>query len=81
MGWDAWQWDAPTVAWTLWIAWFFGWEAWAVVTGQAIHTFTWHLRPALLAHPLLWFLALGLWLWLGAHLLAPALERSITKLG
>ena len=33
-----------------------------------------HLRPLFLEHPLTWFVALGLWLWLGAHFLFPSLE-------
>ena len=75
--WRAWSFDGPTVAWTVWIVYFLVLEAWAVVTTQPQHTLTHHLRPLFTEHPLTWFLALGLWLWIGVHFLAPPVERWI----
>lgn len=78
-GWGTWNWDAATAAWTIWLLWFVVWESWAILSGQLHHTLTWHLRPPLLSHPLLWFLALGAWLWLGVHFLAPRIESDIVR--
>lgn len=77
--WTSWQWDVATAAWATWLVWFLVWESWAVMTGQLEHTFTWHLRPLLLSHPLLWFFAFGAWLWLGVHFLAPTIEVTIVR--
>jgi len=78
--WEAWTtWDTPTILWLGWIVWFFALESWAIFTGLPQHTLTWHLRPFLLNHPLTWFMAFGLWLWLGIHFLAPSLEQWILR--
>lgn len=79
-GWESWaKLDAPTVAWLVWIFYFLLLESWALLTVQPQHTLTWHVRPFLLAHPLAWFVALGAWLWIGAHFLAPAWEVGLLR--
>lgn len=72
--WRAWAWDLFTGAWTVMLVWFAAWEAAALAVGYR-HTFTAHLRPVFLAFPVTWWLALGLWLWAGVHLLAPSVEQ------
>lgn len=78
-GWVAWGWDVPTALWVLWGLFFVVLESWAVVLGHQEHTLTWHLRPFLLRHPLAWFVALGVGLWLVAHFLFPLFERSLVE--
>lgn len=74
--WRAWQLDHLTWGWIVWIVFFFAWETYTLVRhpGQEL---TAHLRPLFLEHPLTWWLTLGLWLWLGVHMLAPAWERGL----
>ena len=72
--WSAWRLDHLTVGWIVWIVFFVVWETYALVRHPG-EELTAHLRPLFLEHPLTWFLALGLWLWLGVHFLAPVLER------
>lgn len=79
MGWSAWRLDPPTWAWIVWIAWFIGWETYGLAAGYE-DTLTAHLRPLWLAQPLTWWLALGLWLWLGCHMLLPAGEAWLLDL-
>lgn len=79
--WTAWGvWDVPTVVWVGWVVQFLALESWAVVTGQPVHTFTWHLRPFFLAHPLAYFLGVGFYVWLGLHFFAPAVEQAMLDL-
>lgn len=78
-GWEAWKLDAPTWSVIIWVLWFAGWETWALVTGQYLHTYTAHLRPLFIEQPVTWFVALGIWLWLGFHFLAPALEAWLIR--
>ena len=77
--WSAWGLDAPTWAWVAWWVWFFCWEAWAIMSGQPSHTLTFHLRPLFIEHPVTWFLAFGLWMWLGVHMLTPSLEQWLIE--
>lgn len=76
MGWSAWGWDKFTAAWTLWLVAFVILEALALWLrpGQEL---TAHLRPVFLAHPLTWFVAFGMWMWLGVHFLAPSFESRL----
>ncbi len=67
--WAAWRLDPATWAWIVWIAWFAAWETWAIISPGPMDTATAHLRPLFAEHPLTWFLAFGLWLWLGFHFL------------
>lgn len=53
------------------MAFFAGWETLALMESATTHPLTAHLRPLFVNNPLTWFLALGLWLWLGAHFLLP----------
>lgn len=78
VGWRVWELDAITWGWIAWIVWFLAWESYAlyVRTGQEL---TEHLRPVFLTHSLAWFLAFGLWLWIGVHLLAPRLEAWVLE--
>lgn len=73
MMWRAWQIDTFTAAWIVWIAAFIIVETWAVRTGYW-GTLTSHLRPLFLSAPVTWWVAFGLWLWFGIHMLAPNLE-------
>lgn len=68
-GWGVWGPDPWTWVWSLWILYFFVAESVAVVAGYYPGTLTAHLRPVLAAHPLAWFLTLGIWLWIGFHFL------------
>lgn len=73
-----WELDAITWGWIAWFAWFLALETYALYarTGQEL---TEHLRPLFLTHSLVWFTAVGLWLWIGVHLLAPRLETWILE--
>jgi len=73
--WRAWQLDVGTWAVIVWLGWFTVWEAWALARGSYLDTFTAHLRPVFLTAPVTWWIALGLWGWIGVHMLAPDLER------
>ncbi len=73
--WAAWRLDWQTWGWIAFIAYFFVWET-ITQGGQQL---TNHLRPVFLSVPFIWFVALGVWLWLGIHLLAPTLEEWILR--
>lgn len=72
--WRAWQLDGFTWAWLGWIAAFVIIETGAVRAGYR-GTLTAHLRPLFLSVPWTWWAGIGLWLALGVHVFAPALER------
>jgi hypothetical protein len=76
--WAAWAIDHQTVGWIVWLLFFVVWEAYTLIVhpGQEL---TAHVRPLFLEHPTTWFIALGLWLWTGAHFLAPNLEKWIIE--
>lgn len=76
--WEAWRLDGWTWAWILWLAWFAAIETAALATGSR-NELTEHLRPLFLSQPVTWFLAFGLWLWIGVHLLAPTVEAAIRR--
>jgi hypothetical protein len=81
--WTVWQLDWPTV----WVyamgLQFFAYE---YLTSYVSPIESWrgqmvtdHLRPLFGAAPLTLYVAFGVWLWLGPHLLAPALEAWIQR--
>ncbi len=74
--WAAWEWDSVTAGWALWVLWFVLLESYSLKfeRGQEL---TAHLRPLFLSFPVLWWAFFGLWLWIGVHLLAPALELAL----
>lgn len=77
--WVAWHWDWPTFLWLAWMAALLALE-WLTSNVSPIESWrgnmlTEHLRPLFLSAPIVWWLAFGLWLWVGVHLLAPRLER------
>jgi hypothetical protein len=81
--WAVWQVDGPTIWVYLIVAQVFAIEyltsAVSPIDSWRGQMITDHLRPLFGAAPIVWYLALGLWLWLGPHLLAPALESLIQK--
>jgi hypothetical protein len=77
--WSAWKLDPLTWAWIVWVL------AFVVLETVALWKFrgdelTAHLRPLFLSTPITWYLAFGLWLWLGVHFLAPRIERELLLL-
>lgn len=72
--WGAWDLDHLTWGWIAWIAFFFVWEFYALFVHPG-EELTHHLRPLFVSMPLTWYLALGLWLWLGFHFLLEPFHR------
>jgi hypothetical protein len=66
--WAAWRWDHLTLGWVAWILFFAGWEAYSLIWFKG-NELTAHLRPVFQSVDLAWFLALGLWIWVGKHFL------------
>lgn len=60
-----------TLGWIIWLAAFFVWETLSLLDNRN-QELTEHLRPVFLSQPITWFLALGLWLWIGYHFLLEA---------
>lgn len=79
MAWEAWRLDHLTWGWIAWIAFFVAWETYALIWHRG-EELTAHLRPLWLEHPLTWCLALGLWLWIGLHFLAPSWEVGLVEM-
>lgn len=73
--WTSWGWDHTTAGWLVWIVYFAVWETYTGLyhNGEML---TDHLRPLFLTVPVVWWLSFGLWLWVGVHLLFPALESA-----
>lgn len=69
--WEVWGLDMFTIGWIAWMLFFFIWEIWALIVGSN-QELTEHLRPIFLSQSLAWFLAFGLWLWIGFHFLVEA---------
>lgn len=74
--WSSWELDWLTVWILVWmiqfalIEWF----------GARNHNMvTDHLRPIFHAAPITWWVALGVWLWLGPHMLWPAAEEALRR--
>lgn len=66
--WTAWNLDVFTWGWIVWMLFFVVWETAGIIVGPE-NTLTWHLRPLFVNQPLTWFMAFGLWLWIGFHFL------------
>lgn len=71
--WSAWRWDWFTALWTLWIVAFFALETYTLAI-RSHNELTAHLRPVIQFAPPVWFIALGLWLWLGFHFLVQGMD-------
>lgn len=71
--WYAWRWDAWTFAWSAWIVTFFVLETWTLAV-RSHNELTAHLRPVIQSAPPVWFIGLGLWLWLGQHFLVAGMD-------
>lgn len=76
--WKAWDWDVTTMGWVLWIIAFVVLESYTIVQGKG-EELTNHLRPVFLEQTLTWWIALGAWIWLGLHFLAPRVERALRE--
>ena len=77
--WASWQ-NASGLTWA-WVAWLLAFavlEAIALINDDR-WTLTYHLRPVFTEYGVTWFVALGLWLWLGVHFLAPSWEPRILE--
>ncbi|AYY11622.1 hypothetical protein EF847_01640 [Actinobacteria bacterium YIM 96077] len=70
--WSSWRLDHLTWGWILWILFFVVWETYTLWKhpGQEL---TAHLRPLFQTQDLAYFLAVGLYLWLGWHFLVDGL--------
>jgi hypothetical protein len=77
--WRAWEWDIITAGWVAWIVYFAVWETISLRLNGDVHPLTAHLRPVFLSAPVIWWIFLGLWLWLGIHMLAPAWEAALLR--
>ena len=77
--WSVWQLDVWTKGWIAWLAFFIVWETLSLRAGTG-QELTQHLRPIFLSVPVVWWVAFGLWLWVGVHLLAPSIEASIMRI-
>lgn len=79
--WSAWKFDPWTIAWSLWILFFFVLETWTLVN-RSHNELTAHLRPVIQFAPPVWFIALGLWLWLGLHFLVQGMDwKALFRVG
>ena len=75
--WKSWDLDIWTVGWACFLLFFFVWEYLSGRFGDGREMLTDHLRPVFDSAPVTWYMAMGLWLWLGPHFLFPSLERKI----
>jgi hypothetical protein len=74
--WSAWQMDWMTIWIAFWMVQFAVIEA---LGARSDNMVTDHLRPIFHSAPLSWWLALGVWLWLGPHMLWPAAEEALRR--
>lgn len=70
---NPWTWDAWTALWSLWIVAFFVLETWTLAN-RSHNELTAHLRPVVQFAPPVWFIFVGLWLWLGFHFLVQGMD-------
>jgi len=77
--WNSWGWDHTTAGWWGFILYFIIWEAYTGFYHRG-EMLTYHLRPLFLTAPVTWWMGVGLWLWVGVHLLAPAWESPLLDL-
>lgn len=81
VNWSAWKLDGWTVAWLAWIVFFFALETWTLAA-RSHNELTAHLRPLIQSAPPVWFIGLGLWLWLGLHFLIQGMDwRGLFRVG
>lgn len=80
---SVWDWDIPTLLNLLLVIGFLVLE---FLTSQYSPILSWrgemvtdHWRPVFHAAPVTWWIALGLWLWLGPHFLWPAAEEALRR--
>lgn len=78
INWSVWQLDVWTTGWLVWLAFFIVWETLTLRAGTG-QELTQHLRPLFLSVPVVWWLFFGLWLWVGVHFLAPAIEEALLR--
>lgn len=83
--WAVWQLDWPTLWVYFMLAQFFAYE-WLTSGSSPLESWqgqmvTDHFRAVAGTAPVIWFIVLGLWLWIGPHILAPALEAWLIKKG
>lgn len=71
--WDAWKLDGWTWAWIAWIVAFFVLETWTLAA-RSHNELTAHLRPVFQYAPPVWFVGIGVWLWLGVHFLVQGVD-------
>ncbi len=76
INWSAWDFDWLTIWIVLWIVQFALIEWFGAGKGEMV---TDHLRPIFHAAPLTWWIAFGVWMWLGPHMLWPSAESHIAK--
>lgn len=76
--WRTWDLDLWTLGWIFFIVFFFVWEYLSSTYGGQ-EMLTDHLRPMFHAAPVTWYMAVGLWLWMGPHFLFPELEQFIAN--
>jgi hypothetical protein len=74
--WSAWRADLMTVWILLWVLQFALIEWFGASSNNMV---TDHLRPIFQAAPLTWWIGLGVWLWLGPHMLWPAAEEALRR--
>lgn len=81
--WYAWDWDVPTMIVLAAILGFFVYEYLTSdatpIPGWEGNMVTHHLQPVFDAAPILRWIGVGIWLWVGPHLLFPGIERWITN--
>lgn len=70
--WDSWKLDAFTWGWIIWIAYFAIWETYTLVWHRG-EELTAHLRPVFQTYDIVYFLVVGLYLWIGFHFLVDGL--------
>jgi hypothetical protein len=79
INWSVWELDGWTTGWLVWILFFVVWETLSLRAGTG-QELTQHLRPVFLSAPVVWWVFFGLWLWIGVHLLAPAIEDGLLRI-
>lgn len=70
----SWDFDWQTWGWVGFILYFAVWEAVTAWAGPD-EMLTDHLRDVFHSAPITWYVAFGIWLWMGPHFLWPGLEK------
>lgn len=74
--WSAWDIDVFTIGWIVWILFFAVWETVGIMAGR--EALTNHLRPVFIATPPVYFMTVGLWIWMGWHFFLEAGHPIVT---